>query len=358
MSKNVYNVGLIGCGAVARRVHLPILKSLEKKGLVKIIAICDINENALKRASAEFGIKRAYNDANKMLENEEIDIAVVLVPTPLHAQLAINIAKRKINAIIEKPLCLKFKEAIEIDEAFKKNNVKYTVVFNYRYNPVIIKAKKLIEEGRIGDVKSICSIANTLWPNQWTRSTWLYSEIGVIADFAPHVFFASLWLIDDEIKSIYAHSKYTNDKSLIAGADILAETTKNKSLYFNLSWISGTFLVELKIIGSGGIVEVLPRDEILHIYRGFITPLDYIKKNTKYIFNNSKDIVLGRYFTKPYIGVKLIYTHFIYYLKGWIKEPPILPKHILNVSALIEGAYKSIKTGRIITMESLYKNNK
>ncbi len=58
-------VGIVGCGHVAQRWHIPPLLKMKD---VRIVAVCDTNENLAKRTAESFGIKRYYADLSQMLK--------------------------------------------------------------------------------------------------------------------------------------------------------------------------------------------------------------------------------------------------------------------------------------------------
>jgi UDP-N-acetylglucosamine 3-dehydrogenase len=71
--KKPVGIALIGTGYIGQKTHLPAYIKLQEEGLVKIVAICDIDEAALVAASAKFGVKRTFTDYSRMLEMDEID---------------------------------------------------------------------------------------------------------------------------------------------------------------------------------------------------------------------------------------------------------------------------------------------
>ena len=77
MPANPVRVAVYGTGRFAQATHLPNLSRIDG---VEIAALCDINEDALREAAAQFGVSRTYADAHEMLETENPDALWSIVP--------------------------------------------------------------------------------------------------------------------------------------------------------------------------------------------------------------------------------------------------------------------------------------
>ena len=65
-------VGIVGCGFIAKKRHIPSFLRLKKK--VYVSAVCDLNQELAKDASRQFGIPHVYSDLSDMLSKEHLDI--------------------------------------------------------------------------------------------------------------------------------------------------------------------------------------------------------------------------------------------------------------------------------------------
>ena len=128
----VTSVAVIGTGAIARRGHLPALKLLEQKGLIKLVSVVDINEELAKRVAKEFQVPQFYTDYKKMLSKEEPDVVIICTPTPTHFDIAKECVKFS-NVLIEKPLCLNLSQALVLRELSREYKKVIGEVYNYRY---------------------------------------------------------------------------------------------------------------------------------------------------------------------------------------------------------------------------------
>lgn len=157
-------IGIVGAGFVS---HIHINAYKESPHICEIIGITAKHfENAQKLAE-KYGIKKVYKNYQEMLEDENIDVIDVCVPTNIHMDVIIDSAKAKKHIICEKPLTGYFGEDKEeeeigkipkrymlervkekvniIEKTLKENNVKFMYAENFVYSPVVSKIKRMIE---------------------------------------------------------------------------------------------------------------------------------------------------------------------------------------------------------------------
>ncbi len=87
-----------------------------------------------------------------VLKNKDIDAVVIATPNDKHTRQAIAAARAGKHILCEKPLALTAKEGRLIRAATKKNNVRCFVNYHLRMHPQVLSAKKLIKQGRLGDI--------------------------------------------------------------------------------------------------------------------------------------------------------------------------------------------------------------
>ena len=98
-----------------------------------------------------------YNDIDKMLSKERIDLVSILTESGNHFKTLKKVSKYNKNIIVEKPLCLSKKHALSLQKLSKSNKVNIFVVKQNRFNEAIIKLKKAISNKRFGKIFSVSS---------------------------------------------------------------------------------------------------------------------------------------------------------------------------------------------------------
>ncbi len=113
---------------------------------------CGRDEADLKTFADRWGWEEIETDWRKVVERDDIDIIDISLPTFLHAEPAIEAAKNGKHVFCEKPFSISVEEARAMLDAAEANKVVHFLNHNYRRCPAVVLAKKMIEEGEIGEM--------------------------------------------------------------------------------------------------------------------------------------------------------------------------------------------------------------
>ncbi|MBN1802360.1 MAG: Gfo/Idh/MocA family oxidoreductase [Candidatus Lokiarchaeota archaeon] len=218
-------VGIVGTGVI---FDLNVLGYLDEKD-VQITCLCDNRIEAAREKIKKFGLGeniQVYTDYKQMIENEEIDMIEFLLPHHLHSEAVIFAASNRIKAIsVQKPMALSLSEADEMIAACKKSGSILSIYENFLFAPQIVTAKKLLEEGAIGDllairIKTVMG-AKGGWivpesAQSWRRDPKLiggHSTKGspVLLDNGWHAFALGYWMFGNEIEFLKARTDSYGD---------------------------------------------------------------------------------------------------------------------------------------------------
>lgn len=139
---------VVGAGLVGVR-HIDAIAQATN---VELSAIVDTSDAARQMASAmevEF-----YSSLTEMLDNAQVDGAILSTPTPLHVEQGIECIAAKCPVLIEKPIAASATDATQLLTLVSESGVPALVGHHRRHNPLIQKAHELITAGEIGDVRS------------------------------------------------------------------------------------------------------------------------------------------------------------------------------------------------------------
>ena len=219
------NVVLIGCGRIAKR-HSDLLGKGQIKG-AKLVAICDTNITKANIVSDKYNVP-AYIDMDEMMQKEQVNIAVVLTPSGLHAKHVINLAKYGKDIMVEKPMALTLDDVDAMIESCDRNNCRLFVIKQNRFNVPVVKLREAHQSGRFG--KLILGTVRVRWArhqayydqDSW-RGTWAMDG-GVITNQASHHVDMLEWIMGD-VESVFSYSA-------TALVDIEAEDTAIVMLKF------------------------------------------------------------------------------------------------------------------------------
>jgi UDP-N-acetylglucosamine 3-dehydrogenase len=255
------NVGILGAGMMGR-VHCSSYANV--KG-AKVSAVCDISEEKAKTVAASCGA-RAYGDFESMLNNEELDIVDICLPTKMHRDSALKAMKRGINVFCEKPIALCVEDAKAMIKAADENNVKFTVGHVVRFFPAYSKAAGTIAEGRIGTPKLIRTTRTGAFPSSGAQNWYADPGLsgGVILDLVIHDFD---WIRHNfgEVERVYAKNLYGRG---IKGIDHCMVTLRLKNgaiAHVEGSWAypaGSVFGSTFEVVGTKGQIEYDSRSSV------------------------------------------------------------------------------------------------
>ncbi len=150
--KEPLRVAIVGCGRIGQGYHIPSLLKIRD---AKVVAICDENEDLVKKTARRFNISRYYTDSSEMLAREEVNMVDICTPPQTHLALSIQAMQAGCHVLVEKPMALNLREVDEMASAAKQHNVKLCPVHNKLFEPVMMKARATVNEGRIGNLVGI-----------------------------------------------------------------------------------------------------------------------------------------------------------------------------------------------------------
>jgi hypothetical protein len=131
----ILRVGIIGIGEVAQSIHLPTLALLSH--LFKVVAICDISQEALRHCSQKFNIPRIYSSDEDLCSDSEVDLVFILTGDEFHADQVILALKNNKHVLVEKPVAISIPAAQRMVEAEKCSNGKVFVAYMRRYSAAL-----------------------------------------------------------------------------------------------------------------------------------------------------------------------------------------------------------------------------
>lgn len=207
---SMLRVGIVGCGAIARAVHLPLLARLPR---VRVAALADPDDAQRALAHRLAPAATAFVDAHALLEGAAIDAVVICSPSGLHAAHARVAVQRGLHIYLEKPLATSLAEGAPLCDAWRRAGVVGMMGYNYRFNDLIGRLRAHVRLGTVGPVVAartmFCAPSGTLPPWKRRRET----GGGVLLDFGSHHIDLIRFLLGREIRSVRAalRSRHTED---------------------------------------------------------------------------------------------------------------------------------------------------
>ncbi|HLF42726.1 MAG TPA: Gfo/Idh/MocA family oxidoreductase [Acidimicrobiia bacterium] len=206
------NVAMIGGGFMAKAHSLALacmpMFFWPAPALPVRKLLADATPELAAEAAIRFGFESSTGNWREVMADPSIDAVDIVVPNHLHAEIAIAAAEAGKHILCEKPLARTGDEARTMLDAVAKAGVIHMVAFNYRRTPAVAMAKRLIDEGAIGDILNFRGTYLQDWsadpdaPLSWRFQKEIAGS-GAVGDIATHVIDIARYLVG-EIEAVNA----------------------------------------------------------------------------------------------------------------------------------------------------------
>lgn len=264
-----------------------------------------------------------------------IDAAIVCAPNADHGEWVTEAAAAGVDVLCEKPLASTVKDAREIVEACE--DITLGVAMPIRFSDPAVQAKKVIEDGAIGELQTIVG-TNLL--KKMTAGWFVDPELsggGAIMDHTVHVLDLVRWMTGEEVTEVYAETGTRFSDIPVEDIDVLSmELTDGTAVTHDGSWRQPEEWdtwgdVTLRLIGTEGVLTVDCFDQTIDLTR------DSGEPGRNAVFWGS-DANAG------------LLRDFLDALRE-DREPEIPGDEGLAEMRVVEAAYESAETGEAITIE-------
>lgn len=342
--------GVIGTG-VWGETHLKAYSSAPQ---IKLVAVCDKNEQLGRRRAEQYGAESFTTDYREVLANPEIKAVSVVTPDLLHREIAIAAAEAGKHVLIEKPMATKVEDCQAIIEAARANGVTIMVDFHNRFNPSFVALKNAIKAGQMGEPQMMSLRLNDTIYVPTGMLSW-GGDSSVLWFLGSHSVDLVRWLFEDEVERVYCVSRSRVLKA--RGLDTpdffhyICELRGGGVAHIENCWImSNAFptVADLKceFIGSEGTALFsVVKNETVELYSDH--PLRPFGSTPQVMFPDT-NVVMDVYGKPSGFGIESI----LYFAQCVIDgtEPFIKPEDGLQNTRVLLAALESAKTGQPVTV--------
>jgi 1,5-anhydro-D-fructose reductase (1,5-anhydro-D-mannitol-forming) len=144
--------GMIGCGSVTEVKSGP---AFQKADGSRLVAVMGRNAERARDWAARHNVARWYSDADRLIQDPEVDAVYIATPPSSHKEYALRVARAGKPAYVEKPMALDHGECQEMVRAFAAAGLPLFVAYYRRSQARFLKIKGLIDDGAIGAVRHV-----------------------------------------------------------------------------------------------------------------------------------------------------------------------------------------------------------
>ncbi len=244
--------GLLGAGRIGK-VHA---KAVSGDANAKLVAVADAFPQAAEAIASVYGCEVRTIEAIEAAK--DIDAVVICTPTDTHADLIERFARAGKAIFCEKPIDLDVARVKACIKVVEETGAKLMVGFNRRFDPHFMAVRKVIDDGKIGDVEMVTITSRD--PGA-PPVDYIKRSGGIFRDMTIHDFDMARFLLGEEPVSVVATAAVLVDKAIGEAGDydsvsvILQTASGKQAIISNSRRATYGYDQRIEAHGSKGVVS-------------------------------------------------------------------------------------------------------
>lgn len=347
--------GIIGFGFMGH-VHASTLAKLEEADLV---AVCDIDGEKL--TDAPEGVK-VCSDMDELLTIKEIDAVILSISNHVHKEAVFKAAKAGKHILLEKPAALSVEEFDEMMEVVKECGVKFSVHQQRRFDKDFRVSKEVYDNNMIGDVYTIQTMLYGINGNMHDWHVFKKYGGGMLFDWGVHLIDQMLWMVDSNIKTIFADVRnvineevddyfkiiFRFENGIVGEVELGTYFLADKEKWFERHWFIGGNKGSMYLDGFEPVGKVARTTRLLTNVPGKTTMT--ASGPTRSFGPPQPGVLVTEDLPQVNVDHIMYFENFLKALKGE-EEFVVKPEQVRRVLAVMEAARESARTGRSVDFE-------
>jgi myo-inositol 2-dehydrogenase/D-chiro-inositol 1-dehydrogenase len=265
-NNNKVRLGVIGVGRIGK-IHIENL--IHRINGTDVVAVSDINKNELEKVAKQYNISSNTTDYKDILKQKDVDAIVLCSPTDTHALIIQEAADAQKHIFCEKPIDLTLEKIKSTIDNVEKNNVKFFVGFNRRFDPNFKKVYEITNSGKIGQpqILKITSRDPAPPPLEYIKTSG-----GILLDMTIHDFDMARYLVGSEVVEVFTIGNVLVDPVFKEAGDLDTIITVLKFENGAIGTIDNSrkavygYDQRVEVFGSKGMVNVNNNTPDNHVY--------------------------------------------------------------------------------------------
>ncbi len=245
-------VGVGSMGQHHARVYSEILDS-------ELVAVVDADYDRARSIGEKFDVP-AYDDYERMLQEQRPEAVSVAVPTRLHEQAATAALRSGAHVLIEKPLAATIAEGQRLIDLAHRLNRHLMVGHIVRFSPATQMLKQKLLNGDLGRIYQVVCRRIGPFPSR-------ISDVGVVVDLASHDVDLMRFLLNADPIHLFAETGqniHQNHEDLLLGILMFPDGIKGS---LEVNWLTPTRIREVLVLGENGMLKVNALTQELFFYQ-------------------------------------------------------------------------------------------
>lgn len=339
MSGREIGFGLIGAGSIA----LQHAQAIAATPGARLVAVASRSESSARRAGEAWGVDW-YLDLEAMLRRPDLDAAVILTPSGLHAEQALMALRHNKHVVIEKPLALTLESADALLGESRTRELMVATISQRRFEPVMQAVHQAVHSGALGKIVLVEGMVRFHRGQEYYDSAdWrgtVAMDGGALMNQGIHMVDLVRWMMGEPISvsghvATLAHRMEAED---VATASIRFRNGALGAIVATTCAYPG-FDQELRIVGTEGHLHVVGQKAVAWQVPGIVAPASAASK----VSGASDPKAIGSE------GHALQYADITAALREG-RTPSVTGEHGREALELVLAVYESSRTGRAVVL--------
>lgn len=251
---------VIGVGSIGQN-HARVYREMDG---AQLVGVADANASNAAKIGNRLNVPY-YSDVEKLLEEQKPDLVSISVPTSLHFSVGMDMIKRGLHVLVEKPITSTLEQAEELVAAAKKQGVMLAVGHIERFNPAVMELRRRLKEGYAGRVYKIHAQRLSPYPSR-------IQDAGVVIDLASHDIDLMRYLTGEEIIRVYGETLQTINSDREDMFNGLLRFRNGTVGVLDVNWMTPTKIRRLTVTGARGMFDCNLISQELFFYENEVAP--------------------------------------------------------------------------------------
>jgi len=253
-----------------------LVDGLVKTRQAELAAVVEDHPELVAKARERYDVP-VYGTVEALLKAEEVHVASLAPTNNRKADAICALARRGVHCLVDKPLATTLDDLARIEAAVRESGVHCVMALPVRFFPAHWAAKRLIDDGAIGDIAAVFAMrTHNLHPE--TRRSWeLNTEEngGPLVDLGSHDYDFAAWCVGSRPVSVFGNAslkRYTDLSGFADAAQMMVRFADGAAAWVCSDWLTPDdargSATGVQIVGTRGVLRVSERDGDLALLTG------------------------------------------------------------------------------------------
>lgn len=241
--------GIIGAATIAKNKVMPAIEA--NGGMIQAIAS---RSQPIDELVKRYHIREIYKDYRQLLASKNVDAVYIALPNSMHYMWVVEAIKHGKHVLIEKPIVLTVSQMEDIKRLAEEQKVVVMEAFMYRYHPQIEAAKRMLQEGEIGDIVAMRSQFHFVLED-WDRDIRITPQLGggAFYDIGCYCINIQQYMLGEQIIEAKFMSEWHNEVDVKVSGVVRYESGITGQIECSFS---GSFTETFEVIGRNGMLRM------------------------------------------------------------------------------------------------------